>query len=128
MSCGSSQSSCFLCRCAELLDSCQFAQFWTLYKTLESNESLLPMVESGTDRLCQSIATVLALSYRTAPLSVVTSALHTDNVAKYVESVNGDTVSFPATPDNTKRGRVFQEGVTFTEIATLMSKTRAAKE
>jgi hypothetical protein len=50
-------------------------------------------------------------------------------VAKYVESVNGDdTVSFAATADNTKRGRVFQEGVTFTEIATLMSKTRVAKE
>lgn len=128
MSCGSSQSTCFVFRCAELLDSCRFAEFWTLYKTLESNESLLPLVKSGTDHLCQSIASVLALSYRTAPLSVVTCALHTDNVAKYVESVNGDTVSFAATADNTKRGRVFQEGVTFTEIATLMSKTRVAKE
>jgi hypothetical protein len=71
---------------------------------------------------------VLQLSYRTAPLSVVQSALNTQNVDDYVESVNGDLVSFTATADNTKRDRVFQEGVTFSEIATLMTKARVAKE
>jgi hypothetical protein len=110
------------------LDSCQFSEFWTVFKSLESNDTLLPLAKSGTNGLCQSIAGVLQLSYRTAPLSVVQSALNTQNVDKYVESVNGDLVSFAATADNTKRGRVFQEGVTFSEISNLMSNTRVAKE
>jgi hypothetical protein len=59
---------------------------------------------------------------------VVQSALNTQNVDAYVESVNGDLVTFAATTDNTKRGRVFQEGVTFFEVASLMSKARVAKE
>lgn len=56
------------------------------------------------------------------------AALDEQDVSKYVEKVDGDTVYFPPTADNTKRDRVFQEGVTFSEISTLIHKTAVAKE
>lgn len=110
-------------RCAELLDSCRFAAFWTDLKTLESDATLGSLVKSSKDKLCKAIAAVLALSYKTAPLDIVQAALNEEDVGKYAEKVDGNTVYFASTADNTKRDRVFQEGVTFGEISNLISKT-----
>lgn len=83
-------------------------------------------MKSSKERLCKAIAGVLALSYRTAPLAFVQAALDEKDVSKYVEKVDGDTACFPSTADNTKRDRVFQEGVTFNEISNLVQKTTTA--
>ena len=114
--------------CAELLDSCRFSEFWTVYKELESNADVSNLVKSSKEKLCESIASVLALSYRSAPLDFVQGALNEKDVSKYVEKVDGTIVYFTATADNTKRGRVFQEGVTFKEISSLIYKTTVARE
>jgi len=95
---------------------------------LESDGTLGSLVKSSKEKLCKSIAGVLALSYRAAPLTFVQAALNEQDVSKYAEKVDGDTVYFPSTADNTKRDRVFQEGVTFGEISTLINKTTVAKE
>lgn len=84
-------------------------------------------MKSSKERVCEAIAGVLALSYKSAPLSFVKAALNdASNLAQYVEKVDGDTVYFAATADNTKRDRVFQEGVTFGEISALIHKTSTA--
>ena len=95
---------------------------------MESDGTVGSLVKSSKERLCKAIAGVLALSYRSAPLAFVQAALDEQDVSKYVEKVDGDTVYFPSTADNTKRDRVFQEGVTFSEISTLIHKTTIAKE
>jgi hypothetical protein len=114
--------------CAELLDSCRFAEFWTTFKGLEGNADVGNLVDSSKERLCQSIAGVLALSYRSAPLEFVQESLDEKDVSKFVEKVDGNTVYFAATADNTKRDRVFQEGVTFREVSSLINKTTVVKE
>jgi hypothetical protein len=79
-------------------------------------------------KLQGAILDVLALSYKDAPTQVVLSALNASSPAlvtalehSSVEYVNDSTVSFQATVDNTKRQRVYQEGVTYAAITSLMN-------
>ena len=109
-------------RCFELLDACKFKDFWTTLKELEGNADLKAMVKP--DQIRQGIVDVLALSYRVAPIEVVKVALNVDTVdASYsnVESVSATDVVFVATADNTKRSRVFQEGVKFSAISSFVA-------
>jgi hypothetical protein len=104
-----------------LLDGCKFTEFWEAFKQLESNADL----KVDAQKLRQGIMSVLALCYRAAPLSVVQSALNstaTVEVSAYaeIESVSGDSVTFAATADNTKRHRVFQEGITFSSVSSFV--------
>jgi hypothetical protein len=94
------------------LDACKFKDFWTTLKELEGNADLKALVKA--DQIRQGIVDVLALSYRVAPIEVVKVALNVGAVdASYtnIESVSATEVVFVATPENTKRSRVFQEGV-----------------
>ena len=118
--------------CASLLDSCKFDEFWKAYGGIaESDGSLKSLLDSnkGTERLQRAVVNVLALSYRTAPLATVLNALNVKSggdISKLshpnVESVTAETVSFAPTADNTKRNRVFQEGVNFSAIASMMAR------
>jgi translation initiation factor 3 subunit K len=114
-------------KCGNLLDSCQFEEFWTTLGGIEGDDQCKSLVSGSTGQLQTAIAEVLALSYRTAALSMVLSALNVksgDVLVKLacVESVTGDVVTFVATADNTKRNRVFQEGVNFGAISSMMGK------
>jgi hypothetical protein len=116
-------------KCMNLLDACKFAEFWTAFGEISHDDQLKSLASGATERLQRAIVQVLALSYRTASLSMVISALDLssgNDITKLnnplVESVNGDIVSFVATADNTKRNRVFQEGVNFSSIASMMGK------
>jgi hypothetical protein len=71
--------------------------------------------------LQQGIVDVLALSYWAAPLDAVQVALNVENVdvsayQNKMESVSALQVLFVATPDNTKRSCLFQEGLKFSAI------------
>mmetsp|Transcript_9666 Transcript_9666/g.7941 ORF Transcript_9666/g.7941 Transcript_9666/m.7941 type:complete len:95 (+) Transcript_9666:93-377(+) len=82
-----------------------------------------------TQKLRSGIAEVLAISYRSAPLSVVQAALNTTSSGDISElsevvSIDQDKVNFVATSDNTKRNRVFQEGVQFSSLASLVAKSQ----
>lgn len=122
-------------RCFDLLDSCQFAAFWTAFDALKegSDETFTSLAARATEKLSKSIAGVLALSYRSAAASMVVAACNVksaDALASYesVERVEGDSVTFVATAENTKRDRVFQEGVGFDAISSLMTKAAVARE
>ena len=118
--------------CADLLGSCKFGEFWKAFGGIsESDGKLKALLDSnkGTERLQRAIVNALALSYRTAPLSTVLVALNVtsgDEIRRLnhssVESVTAETVSFVPTADNTKRNRVFQEGVNFSAISSLMAR------
>lgn len=160
-----------LVRCADLLEACQFAEFWPEFRKLgipeygaregetvvSEDRKLLSNAVNGTsasNRIRAIVLQTLAKTYRTAPLSVILAAtdlgdaaaleafaskimLQVDNVADngdesegssetpVVEKVEGDVVTFAASPDNTKRSRVFKEGVNYDSVAAMMAQTTA---
>jgi len=70
----------------------------------------------------------MALTYRSASLKKVLTNLNMESSSAAtlkdiacIESVSADTVTFVAATNNTKRGRVFQEGVSYGAIANMMS-------
>jgi hypothetical protein len=126
-----SQEPCAsIVQCADALDGCQYVEFWKLWKNLEGNTpaaiACVPLAQHHAP-LQVAIGGVLALTYRTAPLKLVLAALDTGDLTSradlkaLVESVDASNVYFVATPDNTKRNRVFQD-VDFSSISNLMSK------
>jgi CSN8/PSMD8/EIF3K family len=126
------EPSTSILQCATLLDACKFDEFWKIYGTISATDDSLQatlVANKGTERLQSAIVDVLALSYRTASLSTVLVALNVtsgEEVTKLkhpnIESVTGDKVTFLASSDNTKRNRVFQEGVNFGAIASMMAR------
>jgi len=129
-----------LIRCAELLDSCQFAAFWTAYKTtiIESSGyyarvSELARSNHAQTALRRSILNNLSLAYQSSSTTGVMAQLnldttdqlksfitqHTDGI---VEEIRGDKVVFVSKTQNTKREKVYQEGggVDYTTIRNLM--------
>lgn len=128
-----------LIRCAELLDSCQFADFWTAFNTtiISSSEcypkvSQLAKSEHAQTSLRKSILNNLSLAFQSTSLSSVLSQLNlssTDDLKKLVsqhakgivEEVRDDNVVFVSTVHNTKREKVYQEGgVDYATIRNLM--------
>lgn len=116
--------------CVRLLESCKFNEFWLAFRGIEGSDAVKALVSGkSTEKLQRAIVEVLALTYRSASLDKVLSALSlpsADELSKLnhpcVESVGGEKVVFVATADNTKRKRVFQEGVNYAAIASMMAK------
>jgi translation initiation factor 3 subunit K len=118
-------------KCSEQLDSCEFTEFWKTFALLQKSPdaAIQSLAASAVGKLQGSILSTLALSYKQAPALVVLTALNATAVNdisqlknSVVESVSQDTVVFVASADNTKRKRVYQEGVNFTAISSLMAK------
>eukprot|EP00980_Cylindrotheca_fusiformis_P009339 scaffold2047_cov129-Cylindrotheca_fusiformis.AAC.18 len=117
-------------KCGRLLESCQFSEFWQEIASIQGgDDQIKSLVARSTEKLQKGILEVLALTYKTASVSKVMSALNVkseDAISKLndkcVESVTGEKVIFVASADNTKRNRVFQEGVNFGAIASMMAK------
>jgi translation initiation factor 3 subunit K len=117
-------------KCANLLESCKFSEFWEASGSIQGgDDQIKSLVASSTEKLQRAILEVLALTYKTASVSKVSAALNVNSgiaISKLnhtsVESVSGDKVVFVATADNTKRNRVFQDGVNFGAIASMMAK------
>ncbi|CAB9505990.1 factor 3 subunit K [Seminavis robusta] len=119
-------------QCAEYLDACQFTEFWNVWKSLETNThaaiAAVPLTKHHAV-LQAGICSVLALTYRTAPLKTVLAALDIASGAELtsrqdlvgIDKADASNVYFGATADNTKRNRVFQD-VDFTSISNLMAK------
>lgn len=134
--------------CAELLETCQFKEFWTYYKTnltpsqSEGGESgtadqdnlLALLVKSpvAEDKFRCAIWKVLGLTYLSAPMSVILTALNlgskkeledfvgrNEEAKRGLDSMTDGEVCFVKTKENTKRSRVFKESVKFDVIANL---------
>mmetsp|Transcript_28445 Transcript_28445/g.43642 ORF Transcript_28445/g.43642 Transcript_28445/m.43642 type:complete len:220 (-) Transcript_28445:211-870(-) len=117
--------------CAELLDSCQFEEFWNLYhaKVKGDDAILQTLAQASVEQIQTQILNVMAQSYKVAPLVAVETSLGTKRIqGDCVDKVEGDQVYFKATADNTKRNRVFQEGVNFHAISNMMISTTTAAE
>ena len=129
--------------CGTLLDECRFVPFWEAYSTLTTTlattgtgttiHSLI--TGPGTATLQRAILRTLALTYRSAKLDSVLASLNVTSADALVamkepcvQSVTNGVVTFVATADNTKRSRVFQEGVSYGAIANMMAKVVARSE
>ncbi|GAX15436.1 translation initiation factor 3 subunit K [Fistulifera solaris] len=117
--------------CLTHLSACQFAEFWKTYEALESSADVVVagLAKRSVARLQASILQVLALTFKEAPTSVVSKALRGITAADItalqspvVQSASADCVVFAASADNTKREKVYQEGVSFSTIGSLLSK------
>lgn len=129
-----------LIRCAELLDSCQFAAFWAAYNTtIVESSGYYPRVSElarsnhAKTSLRRSILNNLSLAYQSSATTGVLAQLnldttdqlktfvtqHTDGI---VEEVRADKVVFVSKTQNTKREKVYQEGggVDYATIRNLM--------
>mmetsp|Transcript_19543 Transcript_19543/g.27103 ORF Transcript_19543/g.27103 Transcript_19543/m.27103 type:complete len:221 (+) Transcript_19543:114-776(+) len=115
--------------CAELLDSCQFEEFWNLYNSkVKGDDAILQtLVQSSAAAIQTQILHVMAQCYKVAPLATVERSLDTKKIAgDCVDKIEGGQVYFKASADNTKRNRVFQEGVNFQAISNMMISTTTA--
>lgn len=130
-------------RCSTLLDECRFVVFWAAYSKLTTSTatgSTCPTLQAllagpATAALQRSILQTMALTYKSAKLGSVLASLNMTSADSLtalkepcVESVSNDAVIFVGTVDNTKRKRVFQEGVSYTTIANMMAKVVASTE
>eukprot|EP00536_Pseudo-nitzschia_multiseries_P007083 jgi/Psemu1/304575/fgenesh1_kg.160_\ len=115
-------------RCCKTLDACKFQEFWETFATLNScgDKYIEACVGRSTEVLQKAILEAMALTYRSASVEKVLANLKMDasSASKLtgiacVESVSADTVTFVASSDNVKRGRVFQEGVSYSAIANM---------
>jgi hypothetical protein len=116
-------------QCADLQKSCKFVEFWEAFASIEGDEQIKSLVSGSNEKCQRAILEVLALTYKTAKSSQILPALKmtsTDEISKLsntcVESVSGDAIVFTTSEENTKRSRVFQEGVNFGAIAAMMAK------
>jgi hypothetical protein len=136
-------------KCCRLMDSCQFVEFWKVFRTITpdmfgdgnvpSGDSLaifmmLAQSDGATLLLRRAILQVIALTSKSAPTGKVLAALDLGSVDELqklnfpcVASVSSDVVVFVATGDNTKRERVFQEGLSYGDISEMMSKVVTAE-
>ena len=123
-------------QCHSLLDGCQFVEFWERFDKLSEHDELKSFVGATKTKetLQREILQVLSLTYKSIPVDKVLKLVNMKSGSEVtqlndscVESVTDKTVTFVSTPDNTKRNRVFQEGVSYGALANLMSKVAAAE-
>jgi len=131
-----------ICRCADLMEACQFAEFWTEYNQVAGNCSKAdsPVAKFSTSafaisQLRHQILKLLSLVYRSAPMQLVLQALNADlaqltdflrtcePAMKLVEGATDTSLLFIANPDNTKRAQVFKEGIDYSVISSMMNKS-----
>jgi hypothetical protein len=133
-----------LARCTDLLDSCQFPEFWKTFGSIESTHkkvSELAKSSHAKHALRRSILNTLSQSFRSTGVSYVlaqldfNSAKELENFVKengsnnVVESILGDIVTFTAKIENTKREKVYQDTRTdYGSIRRLMNKKVVASE
>lgn len=126
-----SEPTATIIKCASLLKACKFDEFWKSLASIAdgADDQLKSLVTGSDDKFQRAIVEVLALTYKTATTSQVLAALKltsADQITRLshpcIESISGDVVVFTGSADNTKRNRVFQEGVNFGAIASMMSK------
>ena len=118
-----------LIRCADLLDSCQFVEFWTVYHSVSTNSTDYEMIAKlstsihAKNALRKTILNKLSQAFKATKLSYVMQQLDLEagsEVAKaFLEASKGvvdkidesaDSIVFCDNVENTKRDKVSQDG------------------
>lgn len=130
-----------ICRCAKLLEDCQFSEFWKAYHEIPENcvakdcalakfSKSAPAINLLRHRILQ----LLSLVYRSAPMQFVLKALDVDlaqltdflrtcePAKELIEGATDASLQFVANPDNTKKAQVFTEGVDYNVISNIIGK------
>ena len=110
-------------QCSAYLTACNFADFWKTFVNLQTSDDVLVQKTSqaAVSHFQQTILEILALSYKKAPVSIILAALNVKTLPSTL-SIEDDTVVFTATAENTKRERVYQEGINFGNVTLLLHK------
>ena len=132
-----------LTECSDLLDACQFPQFWKTFNSIESTYpkvSQLAKSSHAKNALRRSILNTLSQSFRSTSVSYVLSQLDFNSLGEIqsfvkdnklnnlVESTDGDVFTFSAKTENTKREKVYQDTRTdYGSIRGLLKKVAAAE-
>lgn len=145
----SREPSATLVRCADLLETCKFSQFWPALRQLSTTSTSPSLSTAATSSVAirkvrTSILFLLSITYTTAPLAVVLSALElessfalkdflkedgNESAADLVAEVKeGECVEFALTKENTRRSRVFKEGVHFDALASIIVNASSVRE
>ena len=132
-----------LTECSDLLDSCQFPQFWKTFRSIESTYAKVSELAKSThaqNALRRLILNTLSQSFRSTNVSYVLSQLDLNSVGEIesfikdnklnglVESIDGNVLTFSAKMENTKREKVYQDTRTdYGSIRGLLKKVAAAE-
>lgn len=140
-----------LIRCGDLLDSCQFTEFWSVFHSISSSSGDFTLVAKLSEsskaiaELRKSILTTLSLTFKSTNLSLVLKQLDfTDGYggeaktfleshSTIVENIdeNSDSITFCDNVENTKRDKTSgQDGVDYGTIRSLVmnNQTKVAVE
>lgn len=139
-----------LIRCGDLLDSCQFSEFWSVFHSIKSSagdaELISKLSESrkAKDALRKTILTTFSVAFKSTKLSFVLKQLDfrngCDDEAKsflkenknIVENASdsSDEIIFIDNIENTKRTKAKQDGVDYASIRALVmnNQTKVAVE
>lgn len=118
-----------LIRCADLLDSCQFTEFWSVFHSIGSNSvdyeiiSTLSSSNHAKNALRKYILQALSLSFKSTKLSFVVQQLDYESGSGEVDSFlrgegsvveqfnsGEDSIVFCDNVENTKRQKAHQDG------------------
>lgn len=118
-----------LIRCADLLDSCQFTEFWSVFHLISTNASEFEMVATlststhAKNALRKSILNALSLAFKSTKLSFVLQQLDIESKSdeadaffkdenNVIDQINKsqDLIAFCDNVENTKRNKVNQDG------------------
>lgn len=104
-------------KCWECLQACQFADFWTAFDSIMQKESVTNV--DAIAKLQGHILSRLQLSYKSAPKALVERALNVTTLPPTL-NVQGESVVFADSVHNTPRVRVYQSGMPFASVNTLL--------
>jgi len=132
-----------LARCADLFDACQFKEFWSIYSTIADAASHLPKVvafaksKHAQNQIRSYILDTLSLTYKSVSIDdVVLTSLNLESKADFeeflengkaagiVEKIVDEKVIFVSRSENTKRNKVFQEGVAYSTIRRMVEESK----
>lgn len=134
-------------RCADLLDKCQFREFWETYMKIPSScpdhEQLVRFIESDYSKTAirRSILQTISFLYKsTSVIDIVLPFLHfssIDCLSKFIETdaisrdivenvVNGK-VFFKPNNGNTRRSDDYREDIEFDALHSIMNKMSAGR-
>lgn len=138
-----------LIRCGDLLDSCQFTEFWSVFQSISSSAGDFTLIcklaesKQAKDELRKRFLAALSVAFKSTKLSFVLKQLDFTNGfadeaklffndTNLIENINegADEIVFCDNVENTKRSKAKQDGVDYASVRALITnvQTKVAVE